>query len=50
MTGVQTCAFRSITATDDEGAVLDVEGTEQRVEYAAVKKAKVQIEFKKESP
>ncbi len=39
-----------ITATDDDGAVLDVEGTEQRVEYAAVKKAKVQIEFKKESP
>jgi ribosome maturation factor RimP len=38
-----------ITATDDEGAVLDVEGSEHRVEYAAVKKAKVQIEFKKET-
>ena len=37
-----------ITATDDGGAVLDVEGTEHRVAYAAVKKAKVQIEFKKE--
>jgi ribosome maturation factor RimP len=38
-----------ITTTDDEGAVLDVEGSEHRVEYAAVKKAKVQIEFKKET-
>jgi ribosome maturation factor RimP len=38
-----------ITATDDEGAVLDVEGSEHRVEFAAVKKAKVQIEFKKET-
>ncbi len=38
-----------IVATDDEGAVLDVEGSERRVEYAGVKKAKVQIEFKKES-
>lgn len=37
-----------ITASDDEGAVLDVEGTDHRVEFAAVKKAKVQIEFKKE--
>ena len=39
-----------ITSTDDEGAVLDVEGTEHRVAYADVKKAKVQIEFKKEKP
>lgn len=39
-----------ITATDDEGAVLDVEGTEHRFAYADVKKAKVQIEFKKENP
>ncbi len=39
-----------ITATDDEGAVLDVEGTEHRVAYADVKKAKIQIEFKKETP
>jgi ribosome maturation factor RimP len=38
-----------ITGTDDTGAVLDVEGAEHRVEYAAVKKAKIQIEFKKES-
>ena len=37
-----------ITATDEQGAVLDVEGTEQRIAYADVKKAKVQIEFKKE--
>jgi ribosome maturation factor RimP len=38
-----------ITASDEDGAVLDVEGSEHRVQYAAVKKAKVQIEFKKES-
>ncbi len=37
-----------ITASDDTGAVLDVDGAERRVEYAEVKKAKVQIEFKKE--
>ena len=37
-----------ITETDDDGAVLDVEGAERRLEYAEVKKAKVQIEFKKE--
>jgi ribosome maturation factor RimP len=37
-----------ITASDDEGAVLDVEGTEQRFAYTDVKKAKIQIEFKKE--
>jgi ribosome maturation factor RimP len=39
-----------ITQTDDDGAVLDVEGAERRLEYAEVKKAKVQIEFKKETP
>jgi ribosome maturation factor RimP len=39
-----------ITASDDAGAVLDVDGTERRLEYAEVKKAKVQIEFKKETP
>jgi ribosome maturation factor RimP len=39
-----------ITETDDEGAVVAVEGTERRLEYAEVKKAKVQIEFKKETP
>ena len=38
-----------ITETDDTGAVLDVEGADHRVEYAAVKKAKIQIEFKKET-
>ena len=38
-----------ITETDETGAVLDVEGADHRVEYAAVKKAKIQIEFKKES-
>ncbi len=38
-----------ITGTDDTGAVLDVEGADHRVEYAAVKKAKIQIEFKKET-
>jgi len=38
-----------IAETDDTGAVLDVEGADHRVEYAAVKKAKIQIEFKKES-
>jgi len=37
-----------ITASDDAGADLDVEGSPRRVEYAEVKKAKVQIEFKKE--
>ena len=39
-----------ITASDEDGADLDVEGTERRVAYADVKKAKVQIEFKKETP
>jgi ribosome maturation factor RimP len=38
-----------ITGSDDDGAVLDVEGSERRVEYAEVKKARVQIEFKKET-
>ena len=39
-----------ITASDDDGAVLDVDGSERRLAYAEVKKAKVQIEFKKETP
>ena len=39
-----------ITRSDEGGAVLDVEGTERRLEYAEVKKARIQIEFKKESP
>ncbi len=38
-----------ITESDADGAVLDVEGAEQRLEYAEVRKAKIQIEFKKES-
>ena len=38
-----------VTGSDDDGARLDVDGTERRVEYAEVKKAKVQIEFKKET-
>jgi ribosome maturation factor RimP len=38
-----------ITGTDDDGALLEVEGVERRVEYAEVRKAKIQIEFKKES-
>ena len=38
-----------ITDTDDEGADLEVEGAALRVAYADVAKAKVQIEFKKES-
>jgi ribosome maturation factor RimP len=37
-----------ITASDDDGAVLDVEGTEQRVPFEQVSKAKVQVEFRKE--
>ncbi len=39
-----------ITESDSDGALLDVEGAERRLEYAEVKKAKIQIEFKKESP
>ena len=38
-----------IVSADDTGAVLDVEGSEQRVSYADVARAKVQIEFKKVS-
>ena len=36
-----------LTTSDDDGAVLDVEGEERRVSYADVTKAKVEIEFKK---
>ncbi len=39
-----------ITSCDQDAAVLDVEGAERRVPFAAVKKAKVQIEFTKENP
>lgn len=38
-----------ITESDEDGAVLDVEGVERRLEYDEVKKAKIQIEFKKEA-
>ncbi len=37
-----------ITTSDDEGAVLDVDGEPQRVPFEDVQKAKVQIEFTKE--
>ena len=39
-----------IRATDDSGAVLDVDGAERRLEYAEVLRAKILIEFKKENP
>lgn len=38
-----------ITASDEDGALLDVEGSGHRVDYAEVKKARIQIEFKKET-
>jgi ribosome maturation factor RimP len=34
-----------ITGSDDEAASLDVDGTERRVAFADVAKAKIQIEF-----
>ncbi len=37
-----------IVATDEAGATLDVEGTEQVIAYATVTRAKIQIEFKRE--
>lgn len=39
-----------VTASDEDGAVLDVDGVDRRLDYAEVKKARVQIEFKKETP
>ena len=36
-----------IGAVDDDGAVLDVEGDPQRVVFADVSKARIQIEFKR---
>ena len=36
-----------ITASDEAGADLDVDGTAQRVEFTDVAKARVQIEFKR---
>ena len=38
-----------IGAVDDDGAVLDVEGDPQRVVFADVSKARIQIEFKRPS-
>lgn len=37
-----------IVASDESGATLDVEGTEQVIAYDAVTRAKIQIEFKRE--
>jgi ribosome maturation factor RimP len=37
-----------IVGSDEDGATLDVEGTEQTIAYDAVAKAKIQIEFKRE--
>jgi ribosome maturation factor RimP len=37
-----------ITTSDDDAAVLDVGGTEQRVPFDQVSKARIQVEFKKE--
>src|SRR3954453_5538496 len=39
-----------IRGPDQAGAVLEVDGTERRVEYAEVQKAKIQIELNKEIP
>ena len=37
-----------ITDSDDQAATLDVDGVPRRVEYGEVRKAKVQVEFRKE--
>lgn len=37
-----------ITGSDESGATLDVDGTEVRVSFAEVAKARIQIEFKRE--
>jgi ribosome maturation factor RimP len=39
-----------IRASDDLAAVLDVDGTDERIEYADVRRAKVQVEFKPFAP
>ena len=36
-----------IVATDDEGAGIDVDGSERRVSFGDVAKARIQIEFKR---
>lgn len=38
-----------LVGSDEESATLEVDGEERRVPYAAVKKARVQIEFGKEA-
>ena len=40
-----TTVLGRITATDDDAATLDVDGTARRTEYAEVAKALVQVEF-----
>ena len=37
-----------IVSADDDGALLDVDGEQQRLGYDVVAKAKIQIEFKRE--
>lgn len=37
-----------IVGSDETGATLDVDGTEQTIAYDAITKAKIQIEFKRE--
>jgi ribosome maturation factor RimP len=38
-----------IVETDEAGAVVDVDGTPRRMEFAVVSKARIQIEFKREA-
>jgi len=38
-----------IVETDEAGAVVDVDGTPRRMEFADVSKARIQIEFKREA-
>jgi ribosome maturation factor RimP len=38
-----------VTSSDDTGVVLDVSGASRRVEYAAIAKALVQVEFNRRS-
>lgn len=37
-----------IRSSDEEGVVLDVEGTERRLDYGEVARARVQVEFKRQ--
>ena len=38
-----------IVETDEAGAVVDIDGTPRRMEFAVVSKARIQIEFKREA-